>query len=333
VLALLAVTLAYEKAIFPMSVMQLTQIAFETYSHTNSYHIDCIGAPRAVAPFTGKIIYVDRSSYGVMAMTSTDKVYYANGKLDYMTVIFMHGYLINGYGKGSVVPQGKEFYQVSGIGSGGRIEYGTHLDLGIRSGNNQNIFSPWSKYGNVMVYDALFINPSFTKSIINPGKAVRSVSRSVPTNYSGLWKKTTGTPPPPPPSSITVTFQVYDSNRRAWLPNVKNTNSANSWAGILGHPISAVYASLSSGNIYYKVHSKGGYWYPEVKNRSDYAGVYNKNIDGISMRTDTGKTIYYRVHVVGGGWYPFVTGYNTNASGGWAGKYGNIIDGLQIYIK
>ena len=95
-----------------------------------------------------------------------------------------------------------------------------------------------------------------------------------------------------------------------------------------------MFANLSKGNITYAVHYKGGKWLPEVVNRSDYAGLYNKPIDGLMMKTDTGKTIRYRAHLRRrNAWLPWVTGYNTkDSNNGYAGILGQEIDGIQIEV-
>ena len=142
----------------------------------------------------------------------------------------------------------------------------------------------------------------------------------------------TPTPAPTKPTKIDVTYQVWDDVRNTWLPNVKNLDD---YAGIFGHDVCAVFASLSSGNIFYRVHTKGGKWLPEVKNREDYAGLFNKPIDALAIRTDTGKTVKYAVHLrQSRRWLPFVTGYNTaDSNNGYAGILGQEIDGIKIYIE
>ena len=137
--------------------------------------------------------------------------------------------------------------------------------------------------------------------------------------------------PIPTPTKIDVTYQVWDDVKNAWLPNVKNDSD---YAGIFGHDVCGVLASLSKGNITYKVHVKGGKWLPEVVNRTDYAGIYNKPIDALMMKTDTGKTIHYAVHLrKANKWLPFVTGYDVNDfDNGFAGIIGQEIDAIKIYI-
>jgi hypothetical protein len=133
-------------------------------------------------------------------------------------------------------------------------------------------------------------------------------------------------------SSIQVYYRTYDDVRKAWLPTVTD---ATDYAGIYGHDVDCIQSSLSSGNIYYRVHYKGGSWLPEVKNCTDYAGIYNSPIDGLMMKTDTGKTIHYMVHLRRTNrWLPWVTGYNTgDSNNGYAGTFGQEIDGVQIYLN
>ncbi len=89
----------YEYAVFPLRTMCVTQLAFEsgkTASHGNSYHMDCSGKYEeyAVAPFTGKVVFATEN-YGLVLFQSSAPVHYADGSLDYMTVVFMHLSLIH----------------------------------------------------------------------------------------------------------------------------------------------------------------------------------------------------------------------------------------------
>ena len=131
---------------------------------------------------------------------------------------------------------------------------------------------------------------------------------------------------------ISVIYQVWEDIGNQWLPEVADLTD---YAGLYGRDVCCVYARLTSGNIFYKVHYKGGKWLPEVKNREDYAGLYNKPIDGLMMRTDTGKTIKYAVHLRRSNrWLPFVSGYDADDfDNGYAGIIGQEIDGIKIYIE
>lgn len=150
------------------------------------------------------------------------------------------------------------------------------------------------------------------------------------------------------PSSTTnkliITYQTWDDIYNKWLPNVENDND---YAGIYKHDVCCVYANANIGNVYYKVshvnykqNSEGKWvysnsrWLPEVKNRTDYAGLYNKPIDGFMIKSDT-KPLTYRVHLRNKNrWLPWVTGYSTSDSNnGYAGIIGQEIDAIQIKVK
>lgn len=132
--------------------------------------------------------------------------------------------------------------------------------------------------------------------------------------------------------SVDVFYQVWDSKKRKWLPEVKNLED---YAGVFGDDICCFYAKLSKGNIFYKVHTKGGRWLPEVMNRSDYAGIFGKAVDGLMVRTDTKKRVKYAVHLrKQNRWLPFVSGYDASDSeNGYAGIIGQEIDAIKIYLS
>lgn len=132
-------------------------------------------------------------------------------------------------------------------------------------------------------------------------------------------------------NNINVTYQVYEDVGRRWLPNVTDKQD---YSGFYGRAIDCVYANLSSGNITYRVHVKGGRWLSAVTNRNDYAGIKGKPIDGLMMKTDTGKTVYYRIHLKNSNrWLSWVTGYSSyDSNNGYAGMFGQEIDAIQVYV-
>lgn len=89
-------------------------------------------------------------------------------------------------------------------------------------------------------------------------------------------------------------------------------------------------------NVFYRAYS--GKWYSEVLNCNDtssegYAGVNNKEISGLAIKSDKG-VVKYRVHIKNGNWLPFVTGYNINDDdNGYAGILNKEIDGVQMEIN
>lgn len=132
------------------------------------------------------------------------------------------------------------------------------------------------------------------------------------------------------PKTILITYQVWDDVQNKWLPKVTNKED---YAGIFGHDICCFKASINSGNITYRVHTKGGKWNAVMKNGKSI-GITNKPIDAITIKTDTSKKIYYRVHLRKKNiWLDKVTGYSTTDSNKYAGILGQEIDAIEIYIK
>ncbi|MDE5885379.1 MAG: InlB B-repeat-containing protein [Oscillospiraceae bacterium] len=186
----------YEYAWFPVDQVNLTQLSFESYSHSYSYHIDCKGGNYAFAPFTGKVVYID-TSWGMLGLQSTNKVHWADGSLDYMTVWFMHGLNSGSYTKGQIINQGTSFYKMGGMGDGNPNCYGYHYDIGVSRGQ---INTPKDQSGHGVgnycgcgsdyPYNAFFLNRQKTPNIVNPGKLRGSFvgGSNNKSNWTGLWK-------------------------------------------------------------------------------------------------------------------------------------------------
>ena len=85
-------------------------------------------------------------------------------------------------------------------------------------------------------------------------------------------------------------------------------------------------------HVTYSVMIEGGKILPEVIDLNDYAGIENKKIIGIAIKTNIGS-VKYQVHTVGGGWLPYVTGYNwKDFNNGYAGN-GKPIDAIRVYYN
>ena len=141
------------------------------------------------------------------------------------------------------------------------------------------------------------------------------------------------------PSKINVIYQTHDKVAHKYWGEITNYNNVNSngYAGYIGHAMDGLKVKLSNGaKVYYQAHIKGGKWLPVVSKWDNtdegYAGIYNKDIDGISMRAE-GCTLKYRVHLLNGGWLDWVSKMDINDSvNGMAGIYGRTIDAIQIQV-
>lgn len=153
------------------------------------------------------------------------------------------------------------------------------------------------------------------------------VSKSDVEKYTG---KSTVTSTATSTATFQIKYQTWDDVKNTWLPNVTN---GKDYAGLFSHDVCAISANATKGNVYYKVHIKGGNWLPEVKNRTDFAGLYNKPIDGFMIKSDT-KQLKYRVHLRRSKrWLPWIKGYSQKDNeNGFAGIIGQEIDAIQIDI-
>lgn len=143
----------------------------------------------------------------------------------------------------------------------------------------------------------------------------------------------------PSPCDQTVTYQVYAGT--SLLGNINNydENSANDcgYAGALGKAITGVFANTTIGNVVFKVKGAGeAEYYPEVKDRTDYAGVRGTAIERLKMKlvNADGYQIEYRLAPVGEDYYPWVSGaaYDGTTDDDYAGQDGVTFDRLQIRI-
>ena len=139
----------FETAYFPGGVLQVTQGAynqFNGYSHGSQNAFDLGGNSNYVAPFTGKIVSI-YNAYNVVTLQSTNKVYYADGTLDYMTVSFVHDNDIRDLYVGKTIKQGTVFYQPGVKDPTGKTT-GTHLHIAVKRGRVNNYFFSGDVYPN-----------------------------------------------------------------------------------------------------------------------------------------------------------------------------------------
>lgn len=118
-----------------------------------------------------------------------------------------------------------------------------------------------------------------------------------------------------------VGYTVYDNNGKAVYTNSGTKPST----------------STEKIDVTYQVYV-GNSWLPAVKNyntkdEDGYAGIDNKAIKGLAVKTTKGK-LRYRVHIKNGGWLGWINKYNTNNwVDGCAGTRTREIDGIQFDLK
>lgn len=141
-------------ALFPANSMRITQGAYDTYSHMRQNAIDIQPTnSMAFAPFNAMVVRKDPgyiTCNGVW-IQSVDKVRYADGSYDYMTVLFMHDNNIDNLTVGQMLTQGEYFYQSGTTGNSS----GAHIHLAVYRGEYRADMVFGS--GDIYAEDAFFL--------------------------------------------------------------------------------------------------------------------------------------------------------------------------------
>lgn len=312
-----------EKAVFGMDTLNVTQGMNNSFSHKGVLAIDVAGKDGGIesmrAPFTGIIKRIYQGY--VVWLESTNKVKYADGTEDYMTVIVMHDNDTSDLKVGQIIKQGQIFFQegTKGYANGNHIHISCGKGKYTGNGWYQNKYGQWCINNQYDITKALFVLNSC--KIKNAGgynwTKTDSYIYTKDIDYTGV-----------------ITYQVYANGK--WLSEVsKCDNSSNGYAGIYGKAISGFRCKPKYGEIIYEAHQLGGKWLGAVNskdysknNGSSYAGIYNKPIDGIRIKSTKGY-VDYRVHIKGGKWLDWSRGFGDSGNS-FAGIYGKEIDGIQM---
>lgn len=119
-----------EKAVLNVKELKVTQGMNGSYSHNGELAIDMGGACEYFkAPFTGiiKRIYTNTNT---VWLESVEKVKYADGTEDYMTVMTTHDNSVTSLYVGKKIKQGEIYYQPGVKGKA----TGSHIHLGVGKG-------------------------------------------------------------------------------------------------------------------------------------------------------------------------------------------------------
>ncbi len=153
---------SYEYAMFPMTTLNITQGINGGFSHMGTLAIDNAGKDSGIesayAPFTGTIkkIY---NEYQVW-LESSNPVVWADGTIDYMTILVVHDNDTSDLYVGKPIKQGERFFEegTAGYATGNHI----HLEVakGKMSGSGwyKNSYGIWTITNAVNPFDALFLS-------------------------------------------------------------------------------------------------------------------------------------------------------------------------------
>ena len=168
-----------EKAVLLMNTLNVSQKANNEFSHKGDKALDLagedIGIDNLKAPFTGVIKRVYNNVNAVW-LESLNRIKYADGTVDYMTVLTMHDNDVSNLKVGDIIKQGEVYYEE------GRKGYttGNHIHLAIGKGKFSG--NGWYKnsYGNWVINNQYDVN-----------KALYLYSNTIIKNDGGYnWIKT-----------------------------------------------------------------------------------------------------------------------------------------------
>lgn len=155
---------AIEKAFFPMKYLRITQGVNGNYSHQGTNALDLAGADSGCdsvfAPFTGIVRRIYTHSGNFVWLESVEKVAFADGAIDYMTIMVGHCDDVSNLYVGQIIPRGAPFYREGKAG----IATGNHLHLECGRGRfsgvgwHQNPQGNWMINNSVPPYKALFLS-------------------------------------------------------------------------------------------------------------------------------------------------------------------------------
>lgn len=161
-----------EKAIFMMEYLNISQKANDAFSHSGDKAIDIAGKDTGIdsfkAPFTGVIKRIYPNVNAVW-LESIEKVKYADGTIDYMTILTMHDNDVANLTEGKIIKQGEIYYDEGRKGN----TTGNHIHLAIGKGKFSGNGWYQNEYGNYVinnqydVYKALYLLDSV--KVLNDG--------------------------------------------------------------------------------------------------------------------------------------------------------------------
>lgn len=152
-----------EKAVLLMNTLNVSQKANNEFSHKGDKGLDLSGKDSGIdnlkAPFTGIIKRIYASSNAVW-LESLNRVKYADGTIDYMTVLTMHDNDVSNLKVGDVIKQGSVYFEE------GRKGYttGNHIHLAVGKGKftgngwYENSYGSWVINNQYDVHKGLFLD-------------------------------------------------------------------------------------------------------------------------------------------------------------------------------
>ena len=166
-----------QAALWFMKDMNITQVPNGDVSHANTQNFDVVGVTSndIFAPFDCKIvaIYPAYNSGNTVVIQSLNKVRFADGSLDIMSMGFAHDNDISDCYVGKVLKQGEVFYQNGDYG----LAYGVHTHVTCIRGEYMDIYgnyvnNMWAEQRSSFIYNGVTYTISSPHNDIAPTSAL-----------------------------------------------------------------------------------------------------------------------------------------------------------------
>lgn len=155
-----------EKAMYPSKIIRITQ-KHGVGTHKRNYAVDEAGKDGGIgnirAPFTGIIKRIYTNDANEVWLQSKNKVEYADGTKDYMTIMFAHDNSVTSLYVGKEIKQGEIFYQegTKGQATGNHVHF--ECGRGKFSGTGwHNDNGSWDINNGKRVDECLWIDDTYT---------------------------------------------------------------------------------------------------------------------------------------------------------------------------
>lgn len=155
-----------EYAMYPSKYIRITQKHGEG-THARNFAVDEAGADggigNIIAPFTGVIKKVYTQDANEVWLESKNKVKYADGAEDYMTIMFAHDNSVTSLYVGKEIKQGEVFYQegTKGQANGNHVHFecgkGKFTGTGWHNDNGS-----WDINNGKLVTECLWVDDTYT---------------------------------------------------------------------------------------------------------------------------------------------------------------------------
>lgn len=198
----------FEVALFPLPYLYISQgeLMPSNYSHYNTYNMDFLGwdangrvyQDPLYAPFTMKVVALwDYNGSHTVSFESVNRVHFADGSFDYMTIEFTHAQNPPYHTIGDIIRQGQICYYTGTFGQA----TGDHVHMccgkGHYNGYTQRTGGHYDLTNRYHIYDSLYVNDT----------VIQYDSHDYP------WKIYVGPTPPPHPVNYSKFPWVLYANK------------------------------------------------------------------------------------------------------------------------